>query len=145
MSSTHQQPQFDAFLDNSLMSALLDATTSEDVYVTIRIAMKQYQRIGIPVIACAETYYGIEFSPNLLATYDDFYTHLGGFPIIPVTASTIKSYLVARRAVPLEKKRLNDTWIAASALEHEATVLTGDNDFDDFAEQGLIVHKVPTI
>ncbi len=144
MSQTHPWPEFDAVLDASIISALLDAKTSKSIQVAIQESMWEYENIGIPVIACAETFYGIEFSPNLHATYDDFDAHFGGFPIIPITSSTISSYLQVRHAVENRKKYLHDTLIAASALEHGAAVLTGDDDFDIFVGRGLSVHKLPT-
>lgn len=144
MSLIRPWPEIDAVLDTSIVSALLDTRTSEAVQVAIQESMWEYEHVAIPVIACAEAYYGIEYSPNLQATYDDFNTHFGDFPVIPITASTIKPYLLARQAVPQQKKRLNDTWIAASAMEHGATVLTGDDDFDGFVGRGLRVHKLST-
>lgn len=144
MSQTQPWPVFDALLDASIISALLDAKTSMSTQVAIQESMWEYEHIAIPVIACAEAFYGIEYSPNLHATYDDFDTHFGGFPIVPITESTIGSYLRVRSVVANRKKHLHDTLIAASALEHGATVLTGDDDFNVFAGRGLRVHKLPT-
>lgn len=142
MSLTLLWPEIDVLLDTNVISAYLDDRTNRRIQLVIQSALRRYRYIGIPVVACGEAHYGIEFSSNLHATYDDFFTHLGDFPIVPVTASTVESYQIARQAMPLESKRLNDTWIAASALQHQATVLTGDNDFDDFAKHGVSVHKI---
>lgn len=143
MSLTLLWPAIDVLLDTTVISAHLDARTSRRIQLVIHGALRQYSYIGIPAVACGEAHFGIEHSLNLQATYEDFFTHLGNFPIVAITASTVESYQIARQAVPLETKRLNDTWIAASALEHEATVLTGDNDFDGFAKYGVSVHKIP--
>lgn len=145
MSSDQQPTEFDAILDASIISAFLSSEASPEIQAVIAGAMELYQSIGIPVIAYAEARFGIEFSPYMSVSMDDFYHHFGAVPVIPITKNTAKSYMAARQAAPLEKKRLNDTWIAASGLEHNATVLTGDDDFDGFVEYGLSVHKVPTI
>ncbi len=88
--------------------------------------MRFYKNIGIPVVAYAEALYGIEFSSNVVATHAELHKHIGEMSIVPITENTVRSYLEARQAVPREKKRLNDTWIAANALEHDATILTGE-------------------
>lgn len=143
MSQVQPWPKIDALLDNSLITAFLDPEASRSSKTAIVELLRQYRYIGIPVVAYAEAFFGIEFSPHMSASLNDFYHYFGDIQIVPITGTTIKPYLEARHSVSLEQGRLYDTWIAASALEHKAIVLTGDDDFDDFAEQGLSVRKVP--
>jgi len=139
-----ESPSVDALLDNSIISALLDTGIDSAAQDNIIETMRFYKNIGIPVVAYAEALYGIEFSSNVVATHAELHKHIGEMSIVPITENTVRSYLEARQAVPREKKRLNDTWIAASALEHDATILTGDADFEKFARCGVSIHRIPT-
>ena len=64
-----------------------------------------------------------------LSTYEAV---VSGFEALPVDATVAERFaaLVASRRGQPRAVRVNDTWIAATALAHGACVLTQDDDFD---------------
>ncbi len=142
MSAKEQSIQVDALLDTSIISAMLDVQTDLRAQDEVFGAIGSYGVVGVPVVAYAEYAYGIENSEKVSATYEMLYELIKDMPIVPITGNTVQPYIQARQAVDRKRQRLNDVWIAASALEHSAIILTSDTDFDKFTAFGAQVRRI---
>lgn len=96
-------------------------------------AVQQAQEVLLPVIALGELLGGFAFGTRTTNNQQE----LSDFRIshrtrvVPITESTVQHYAqiyahLRRTGRPIPT---NDMWIAASALEHGARLLTGDGHF----------------
>jgi predicted nucleic acid-binding protein len=99
--------------------------------------------VAVSVITVAELRLGVltaadDTRDGRLATYD----HARTFEPLPVDTEVAERFaaLVADAKRLGTRPKLHDTWIAATALAHDAAVVTQDTDFDHIA--GLNVFKV---
>jgi tRNA(fMet)-specific endonuclease VapC len=109
------------------------------------------ERLATSVIVAGELRYGAavsEHSRENAAAVDDFLGRIDQLLILPATAqhyADLKARLIVkygprervrRRAFDLAKLGFtdNDLWIAASAIEHDAILVSDDSDYRRMAE-----------
>jgi toxin FitB len=102
------------------------------------------EQVAISVVSVAELEIGVllardaDARAQLLRTLTETRALASALPIDERTASAY-ARLAARVLEDGRRPRVNDTWIAAAALAHEAEVWTRDADFSDFAESVPVV------
>lgn len=121
---------------------------------SILIAREQERRLGRPLpenvavsaISVAELELGVLLARDSntraarLRTLGEVRSLMGALPVDERTASAY-AQLAAGIIAAGRKPRVNDTWIAATAMVNEAEVWTQDADFSDF-EQAVTVVRV---
>lgn len=101
------------------------------------------ERIAVSVITVAELELGVlratdpEARARRLSTLSRVQSTYPLLPIEPEIASCFARIAAADRSSGRRLRR-HDTWIAATAMRHGATVLTQDSDFSSFAEVEVI-------
>jgi predicted nucleic acid-binding protein len=100
--------------------------------------------LAVSIVTVAELRVGVLLADasqleGRLSTYEQV---VSGFEPLPVDAAVAERFatLVAARRRQGRAVRVNDTWIAATALAHDACVLTQDEDFEDLG--GVDVRKL---
>ena len=94
--------------------------------------------IGVSVVTLAELELGVLVANNSdtratrLATLTRLREHTAGIPVDDRVASAY-ARLAARQLSDGRRPRVHDTWIAATAVAHDAEVWTQDADFSAFA------------
>jgi predicted nucleic acid-binding protein len=90
--------------------------------------------LAVSIVTVAELRVGVLMADatqleSRLSTYEQV---VSGFEALPVNAAVAERFaaLFASSRRQARAVRVNDTWIAATALAHGACVLTQDNDFD---------------
>lgn len=102
------------------------------------------ETIAVSVVTIAELEVGVllardaDIRAQRLRTLTDVRALAGTLPIDERTASAY-SRLAANSLAAGRKPRVNDTWIAATALVNDAEVWTQDDDFSDFADAVTVV------
>ncbi|MDX6719602.1 MAG: hypothetical protein QOJ63_1856 [Solirubrobacteraceae bacterium] len=94
--------------------------------------------IAVSVITAAELELGVLRAPDpssramRLATLSRL---RAAYPLLPIDGATASCFarLADEQLRAGRKPRRHDTWIAATALHHEAAVLTQDADFSTFS------------
>lgn len=94
--------------------------------------------IAVSVITAAELELGVLRAPDpssramRLATLSRL---RAAYPLLPIDGATASCFarLADEQLRAGRKPRRHDTWIAATALHHEAAVLTQDADFSSFS------------
>jgi predicted nucleic acid-binding protein len=100
--------------------------------------------IAVSVVSIAELELGVlmardaETRGQRLRTLSEVRLVAGALPIDERTASAY-AQLAANMLAEGRKPRVNDTWIAATALASDAEVWTQDADFSDFAQAVAVV------
>lgn len=100
--------------------------------------------VAISVISIAELELGVLMARDAptrgqrLRTLTGVRSLAGALPIDERTASAY-AQLAANLLAEGRKPRINDTWIAATALVNDAEVWTQDADFSDFADALAVV------
>jgi predicted nucleic acid-binding protein len=103
------------------------------------------QNVAVSVISIAELEIGVMVARDAktrgqrLRTLADVRALTGTLPIDERTASAY-AQLAASVLAEGRKPRIHDTWIAATAIVHDAEVWTQDADFSEFAQSVRIVH-----
>jgi predicted nucleic acid-binding protein len=101
------------------------------------------EKIAVSVITVAELELGVlratdpEARARRLSTLSRVQSIYPLLPIGPEIASCFARIAAAERAHGRRLRR-HDTWIAATAMHHRATVLTQDADFTSFREVDVI-------
>jgi predicted nucleic acid-binding protein len=100
--------------------------------------------LAVSIVTVAELRVGVLLADasqleGRLSTYEQV---VSGFEALPVDAAIAERFaaLVAARRRQGRAVRVNDTWIAATAVAHDACVLTQDDDFDGLG--GVDVRKL---
>jgi hypothetical protein len=102
------------------------------------------ESVAMSVVTLAELEVGVllardaDVRAQRLRTLTDVRALAGMLPIDERTASAY-SRLAASTLAAGRKPRVNDTWIAATALTNDAEVWTQDSGFSDFADAVTIV------
>ena len=100
-------------------------------------------QIGVSVVTLAELELGVLLAEDSdtraerLATLTRLREHTAGIPIDDRIASGY-ARLAARQLTGGRRPRVHDTWIAATALVHDAEVWTQDADFSALAGVDVI-------
>jgi predicted nucleic acid-binding protein len=101
------------------------------------------EQVGVSVVTLAELELGVlmagdaDIRGQRLATLTRVRELVAGLPIDDRVASAY-ARLAAGEATAGRKPRVNDTWIAATALVHGAEVWTQDADFTSFAQVEIV-------
>ena len=101
------------------------------------------EQVGVSVVTLAELELGVLMASDAdtrsrrLATLTRVRELVAGLPVDDRVASAY-ARLAAGEASAGRKPRVNDTWIAATALVHGAQVWTQDADFTTFAAVEVI-------
>jgi predicted nucleic acid-binding protein len=96
------------------------------------------EQIGVSVVTLAELELGVllardsDTRATRLSTLTRLREQTAGIPIDDRIASAY-ARLAARQLAQGRRPRVHDTWIAATALAHDAEVWTQDADFSDLA------------
>jgi predicted nucleic acid-binding protein len=102
------------------------------------------ESVAVSVVTLAELEVGVllardaDVRAQRLRTLTDVRALAGMLPIDERTASAY-SRLAASTLAAGRKPRVNDTWIAATALTNDAEVWTQDSGFSDFADAVAVV------
>jgi predicted nucleic acid-binding protein len=100
--------------------------------------------VAVSVVSIAELELGVLMAADSatrgqrLRTLSEVRLVAGALPIDERTASAY-AQLAADVLAEGRKPRINDTWIAATALVNDAEVWTQDADFSDFAQAVAVV------
>jgi predicted nucleic acid-binding protein len=99
--------------------------------------------IAVSVITAAELELGVlrATAPTIRATRLATFARVrGAYPLLPIDDATASCYarLADEQLRAGRKPRRHDTWIAATALRHDAAVVTQDADFSDFGSVQII-------
>jgi predicted nucleic acid-binding protein len=103
------------------------------------------EQIAVSVITAAELELGVlrasgpEARATRLATLSRVQSTYPLLPIDPETASCF-ARLASAELARGRRLRRHDTWIAATAMRHGASVVTQDTDFSSFED--VVVHRV---
>jgi predicted nucleic acid-binding protein len=101
------------------------------------------EKIAVSVITIAELELGVlraadsEVRARRLSTLSRVQSTYSLLPVGPEVASCFARIAAAERSHGRRLRR-HDTWIAATAMRHEAAVLTQDSDFSAFREIEVI-------
>jgi predicted nucleic acid-binding protein len=101
------------------------------------------EKIAVSVVTVAELELGVlraadpETRARRLSTLSRVQSTYPLLPIGPEVASCFARLAAAERSRGRRLRR-HDTWIAATAMKHEAAVLTQDSDFSSFAEVSVL-------
>lgn len=101
------------------------------------------EKVAVSVITVAELELGVlratdpEARARRLSTLSRVQSTYRLLPIEPEIASCFARIAAAERTRGRRLRR-HDTWIAATAMRHNATVITQDNDFSSFQEVKVI-------
>ena len=101
------------------------------------------EKIAVSVVTVAELELGVlraadpETRARRLSTLSRVQSTYPLLPIGPEIASCFARIAAAERSRGRRLRR-HDTWIAATAMKHEAAVLTQDSDFSSFAEVSVL-------
>lgn len=101
------------------------------------------EKVAISVITVAELELGVlratdhETRARRLSTLSRVQATYPLLPIGPEVASCFARIAAAERSRGRRLRR-HDTWIAATAMKHEAAVLTQDSDFSSFSEVSVL-------
>jgi predicted nucleic acid-binding protein len=97
--------------------------------------------LAVSVITIAELRLGVLVAADLdqRATRLQTLTDALILDVLPIDAPTADQFaaLAARLRAAGARAPIHDTWIAATALRHDAAVATQDSDFERFTECGL--------
>ena len=102
------------------------------------------ENVAVSVISVAELELGVLLAGDSntraarLRTLGDVRSLMGSLPVDERTASAY-AQLAASVIAAGRKPRVNDTWIAATAMVNDAEVWTQDADFSDFAQAVTVV------
>jgi tRNA(fMet)-specific endonuclease VapC len=124
---------------------LLDSNIVIDLFRGDKIAIarvKKIKTIYVPVIVIGELYYGANKSnqtPKRLLEIEQLERTV---IIMDVTKSTARIYGQIKNELHIKGKPIpeNDVWIAAIAKEHNFTLLTKDQHFDNV--DGINIEKL---
>lgn len=103
------------------------------------------EQIGVSVITAAELELGVlragdsDARATRLATLSRVQATYPLLPVDPETASCF-ARLAAAELARGRRLRRHDTWIAATAMRHGASIVTQDADFSSFED--LVVHRI---
>lgn len=103
--------------------------------------------IAISVITYMEVYQGVLRSPNLEAAQARFDVFLDGIVVLPLSTAVARRCARLRNHLKQRGKRVNaralDLLIAATALEHDLTLVTRNTgDYDDIPELKLYPTRI---
>ncbi len=104
--------------------------------------IQQIKEIKIPVIVIGELYYGANKSNQTPKRLQEIAQLEKLVSILNVTKTTARSYGEIKDQIRLKGKPIpeNDIWIAALAKEHNLTLLTQDNHFENI--DGILIEKL---
>lgn len=100
-------------------------------------------RVGVSVVTLAELELGVLMAKDSdtraqrLATLTHVREHVAGLPADDRIASAY-ARLAAGELAAGRKPRVHDTWIAATALAHDAEIWTRDADFTGFTPVDVV-------
>jgi hypothetical protein len=101
------------------------------------------EQIAVSVITAAELELGVlratdgNIRAGRLSTLSRVHATYALLPVDPQVASCFARIAAAERDRGRHLRR-HDTWIAATAMRHDATVLTQDADFSSFEEVDVV-------
>ena len=115
----------DYLLDTNILIDLI----KEDEKIVARI--EEADNVYMPVNALGELYYGAYNSTQLTKHLAETIAIEKNIIVLVTTASTAKVYGQIKSKLKKMGNPIpdNDIWIAAIAMEHDLTVLTGDKHF----------------
>jgi predicted nucleic acid-binding protein len=124
-------------------AAILDTSVFIAVEQQRRLARPLPEQVGVSVITLAELELGVlmardsDVRATRLATLTRVREQAAGLPIDDRVSSAY-ARLAAGELSAGRRPRVNDTWIAATALVHGAEVWTQDADFTSFGGVGIV-------
>jgi predicted nucleic acid-binding protein len=124
-------------------AAILDTSVFVAVEQERSLARPLPERVAVSVITLAQLELGVlmardsEVRATRLATLTRVREQAAGLPIDDRVSSAY-ARLAAAELSAGRKPRVNDTWIAATALVHDAAVWTQDADFTTFAAVDIV-------
>lgn len=89
-------------------------------------------RLALPVIVIGEARYGLEHSRERIRAQAWLNQIIRALRILPITVDTAAAYARVRYVLDRKGSQIpvNDTWIAALAVQHQLPVLSRDSHFD---------------
>ncbi len=116
-------------LDTSLLAAYLHNRTQA---ITLMSLWVQRDEAVTSILVYGEVIEYLKGLPNFQQKYDKFHTILHEIPPNPLTYAILERYANIRRTLRPQHKDIGDidTLIAATALEHNLTLVTVDHDFE---------------
>jgi predicted nucleic acid-binding protein len=124
-------------------AAVLDTSVFVAVEQGRGLARSLPDQVGVSVVTLAELELGVLMASDAdvralrLATLLRVREQAAGLPI-DERVSSAYARLAAGELSAGRKPRVNDTWIAATALVHDAQVWTQDDDFTAFATLEIV-------
>jgi predicted nucleic acid-binding protein len=124
-------------------AAILDTSVFIAVEQQRRLARPLPDRVGVSVITLAELELGVLIARDSdvrairLATLTRVREQAAGLPIDDRVSSAY-ARLAAGELSAGRRPRVNDTWIAATALVHDAAVWTQDAEFTAFGAVDIV-------
>lgn len=126
-------------------SFLLDSNVIIDVFrgkSEVIAVVSNIPRIYIPVIVLGELCFGAYKSEQTSKRLSEIEYLRQSSSIVLVSEATAQIYGLIKNELRIKGKPIpeNDIWIAAITKEHNFTLLTGDNHFDEVP--GIMVEKL---
>ena len=126
-----------------MSAAILDTSVFIAVEQRRRLARRLPEQVGVSVITLAELELGVlmardsDVRATRLATLTRVREQAAGLPIDDRVSSAY-ARLAASELSAGRRPRVEDTWIAATAVVHGADVWTRDADFTAFGAVGIV-------
>lgn len=119
------------------MTALVVDTSAYSLFLgkqeDAMMAVQTAERLILPVMVLGELFYGFALGNRREQNRRELHDFLSSYRtlIVPITQATAEQYAtiyahLRRQGRPIPT---NDIWIAASAVEHDAGLLTADRHF----------------
>ncbi len=126
-------------------SVLLDSNVIIDVFrgkAEVIDRVRNISHIYIPVIVLGELYFGANKSEQTSKRIAEIEYLRQSSSVVMVSEATAQIYGLIKNELRIKGKPIpeNDIWIAAITKEHNFTLLTGDNHFDEV--EGIHVEKL---
>lgn len=122
-------------LDTNILIALFAKDES------IRTRLAEAEEVFIPSIAVGELFYGVWKSHRVQENLEQVEDLALETPVPGCGVETARLYGRIKNSLQLKGRPIpeNDLWIAAVALEHDLTPVTGDTHFTEIADLRIVV------